>query len=435
MPLRDLWQDGVGLITAVHKLRVDSDGPQFSVTTARLGDLATLWAGTPRQGTKYHVGSLDGAGIAEGDEHSIIPALAEALERYCSSTFDHRQFISATAEELGAKALDLDDIPRCSDTELADRQCPLVLPRKDKSIRWVPGVSLVSGEVVYIPVSLVYLYVPTNSIYERLAIGITTGCAAHTSLTAAIVNGILEVVERDALSLTWLQRFSLSRISRSSLIASSLLSGVWEQHVRASTELTVSLFDATTEFGIPVVYCIQESAVDSTLKTVVSCASALTAEIAAAKALRDVAMLRVCLRHAKKPPSSRDDFTQVTDGGIFMAREDQYEAFSFLTGTTRETSLMAMKSATVSSQRASLEDLLRRFKRAKIDLYVVDLTTDEALRAGMRVVRVVIPALQPFSFIHRARYLGHRRLYEAPAKLGYRSYSETELNHHPQPFA
>jgi ribosomal protein S12 methylthiotransferase accessory factor len=67
-------------------------------------------------------------------------------------------------------------------------------------------------------------------------------------------------------------------------------------------------------------------------------------------------------------------------------------------------------------------------------VYAVDLSTDEAIRAGFRVVRVLIPSLQPLSFHYRARYLGHPRLYDAPAKMGYAVRAEGELNPWPQAF-
>jgi len=51
------------------------------------------------------------------------------------------------------------------------------------------------------------------------------------------------------------------------------------------------------------------------------------------------------------------------------------------------------------------------------------------------VVRVIIPGLQPLSFHYRARYLGHPRLYEAPALMGYPVLREEDLNGWPQPFA
>jgi ribosomal protein S12 methylthiotransferase accessory factor len=70
-----------------------------------------------------------------------------------------------------------------------------------------------------------------------------------------------------------------------------------------------------------------------------------------------------------------------------------------------------------------------------MEAFVVDLSTDEALRCGVRIVRVLIPALQPLSFNYRARYLGHPRLYDAPMQMGHPVHQEEQLNHWPQPFS
>jgi ribosomal protein S12 methylthiotransferase accessory factor len=41
---------------------------------------------------------------------------------------------------------------------------------------------------------------------------ISTGCASHVSLERALLGAILEVVERDAISIIWLQKLVLPRI-------------------------------------------------------------------------------------------------------------------------------------------------------------------------------------------------------------------------------
>ncbi len=68
-------------------------------------------------------------------------------------------------------------------------------------------------------------------------------------------------------------------------------------------------------------------------------------------------------------------------------------------------------------------------------MLAVDLTTDEARQAGATVVRVAVPRLMPLSFVHRARYLGHPRLYEAPRAMGHPVLDEDEITRLPQPFA
>ena len=97
--------------------------------------------------------------------------------------------------------------------------------------------------------------------------------------------------------------------------------------------------------------------------------------------------------------------------------------------------LKDMPDLRMDDPRKVLRRLLDTLQEACLDAFAIDLTTDEALRAGMRVVRVVIPGLQPFSFHSRAQYLGHPRLFELPQRMGYHSLAEKELNQWPQPFA
>ena len=56
------------------------------------------------------------------------------------------------------------------------------------------------------PAVLVDLKLPVRSPAERFINMVSTGTAAHSDLREAVLGGLLEVVERDAIALTWLQR-------------------------------------------------------------------------------------------------------------------------------------------------------------------------------------------------------------------------------------
>ena len=118
-----------------------------------------------------------------------------------------------------------------------------------------------------------------------------------------------------------------------------------------------------------------------------------------------------------------------------MARAEQAAAFNFLLQSGRKHLLSEMPIMTDPKPKQALRTVLDALKQKQFEAFAVDLSTDEALRAGMRVVRVLIPRLQPLAFQYRARYLGHPRLYEAPRKMGYPVYPEEQLNQWPQPFA
>jgi len=130
-----------------------------------------------------------------------------------------------------------------------------------------------------------------------------------------------------------------------------------------------------------------------------------------------------------------DNFTDLFHGAAYMARVEQAGAFDFLLKSPNRHSLSVMPSLETGDDKVNLREILRRFRQKQCDVYAVDLSTDEALRVGFRVVRVIIPALQPFSFYYRARYLGHPRIYDAPRLMGYPARAEEQLNQWPQPFS
>jgi ribosomal protein S12 methylthiotransferase accessory factor len=147
-----------------------------------------------------------------------------------------------------------------------------------------------------------------------------------------------------------------------------------------------------------------------------------------------MAALQVGHRARRPVPENFDDFTDVSHGATFMGHFERCAAFEFLRDPSRRTALSGMKCFGTDHDNSNLQELLDIFRRKHLDVYAVDLSTDEAVRCGIRAVRVIIPGLQPLGFYYRARYLGHPRLYHAPLAMGYPSRPEADLNAWPQPF-
>ena len=91
-------------------------------------------------------------------------------------------------------------------------QCRLVVPDKRSKIRWVRGLLPDTGEVVYIPAVMVYSHLGNRLPGERFWLPTSTGCAAEVSYERALLSAIYEAIERDAISITWLQKLALPRI-------------------------------------------------------------------------------------------------------------------------------------------------------------------------------------------------------------------------------
>lgn len=198
--------------------------------------------------------------------------------------------------------------------------------------------------------------------------------------------------------------------------------------------MSVQLFDATTDIGIPTVYAVSIAPEHPALRTVVGCATALDPQVAAAKAISETVSVRIALQGGEAPGDVHD-FTDVSDGAIHMGRPERAAAFDFLVNGTARRRISEMPNLDTGDAAADLSVVLSRLDAAGLDSFLVDLTPDEAIRSGMTVVRAVIPAVLPLSFTYRSRYLGSPRLYEAPVRMGHPARPEPELNTWPQPFA
>ncbi len=373
-----------------------------------------------------------GTGLTEGE--AILPAFAEAMERRCATTFLQEQFLWSTQKELGPRAIDLGDFPRCSDSELNNSACPYVMPDPDSRIRWVKSLCLTSGAEILVPLLVTHITPPVVR-EERFLLPISTGCAAHTSYDRAMLRSILEVVERDALALTWLQRLDLPRLVFED--PEACFGELWQRYQSSSADLDFRFFDATTDLGIPTVYGLRVSRRDVRLHTIVACSSALDLATACKKVMLELSAFAIWLRQERSLPKHVDDYNQLHHGASFMAKKEQAHAFRFLS-SRKAVSLKEAEARSSGLERetdaSSLRSLLDRLTLHRLKVYAADLTTDEAIRAGLRVTRAVIPGLMPFSYVHRMRFLAHPRLYTAPRAMGHPVEPEAGLNPWPQPF-
>ena len=75
-------------------------------------------------------------------------------------------------------------------------------------------------------------------------------------------------------------------------------------------------------------------------------------------------------------------------------------------------------------------------KKHSLEAVFVDVTTSQINKIGFKVVKVIIPQLQPLYLDEDFKYFGGRRLYSIPRVLGYTKAKtkEEDLNKIPHPF-
>ncbi|MGI5352489.1 YcaO-like family protein [Streptomyces sp. CA-250714] len=431
-----------GLVSGAARLPGSPGDPDFPVFTASLGNPGQVLTGHEDWDLGAEHGNFDGAGGDLSPERAALLAVAESLERYSSCARDTDRWCWATAGELGDEAVPLDVWPRLSAAELAAGGHGLVGPDPDAPMRWVRGWSFTRQRPVWVPAVHVWLKNPPEALGERISHPVSTGCAVHTEVTSAVVNGLLEVVERDAIALTWLQRLRLPRLT----FDADELTPRQRQFVEraANPHVRTQFYDATTDLGIPVIYGVQLADSDPELAQVVAATCDPDPGDAIAKLYREAASLRIALRHHITNPANKaraaaergEQLVDVVGGAVQAGPLAARDRFSFLLeGERAHRPLSALPRPAATDPRGVLGWLLERLHARGCEVLAVDLTTDEARQVGATVVRVAVPQLMPLSFVHRARYLGHPRLYEAPRAMGHPVLDEDEITQLPQPFA
>lgn len=372
-----------------------------------------------------------GSGNAMGDpELARLVAIAEGAERYAGGDFLGEERVWATAAELSGRVIEPQRFPKCSPSEYAHPRCPVVPNDPAQPIRWVRGTELTSGEPIWVPATMSCYWLRDQVPDERFVPRISTGYAVHTDPAEAVLAGILEVVERDAISLVWRRRLPVPLVGRettSDLLAT--LTGWATRHF-----IQPSLFDVTTDLGLPTVYCVLQSEHSTRLRHVVSAGTARTLTRAAEKALLETIVVREFLRLIDQPPpATLDEVESHTDGSRFMAHADRAGAFDFLLSGAEQRAPVP-RNELPDDPRSALAELADVFRERDMPVAVVDRTPTELAKVGLTGVSVSIPDLIPMSGSPYAQFTAQPRLYTAPVRMGFPAHGEEELNPWPQPF-
>lgn len=374
---------------------------------------------------------LRGGGRAWDDpDLARFIAIAEAAERYSGLDVLGEPRIDVPYSKLDGECLEPWRFPRCTPDEYAHPGSPVVPFDPEASIRWSRGIDPVTRRPVWIPAVMACYGMTDLRPAERFSPRISTGYAVHTDPIEAVVRGLLESIERDANALVWLQRLPLPPISPAALDARTTALVEWCR----LRFLDVHLFDATTDLGVPVAYCLIAAEYDRRAHRMVGAAADRTLADAAGKALAEALGTPMFIHHIaeKDAPGDFAAMARAGDTTRYMGRAEHAEAFAFLLDGLASRA-MSSRPPLPADPRETLDMLLERLGGAGMRPVIVDRTTTELADVGLTAVNAVVADLQPMPLHPLARFSAHPRLYEAPVRMGYAARLEHELNPWPQP--
>ena len=149
-------------------------------------------------------------GTATTSTLARVKSIAEGYERYVSGQFRVDKIAKATS--LNDEWLHPSRVVPFTDKQY--EKMPHLQPF-DENIewQWVEGKNISNGNIVWVPVDLVYFPLHSKTFGRKLCYQAnSSGVAAYTSVEEATKRGLLELIERDAIMRNWYSRKSPSQM-------------------------------------------------------------------------------------------------------------------------------------------------------------------------------------------------------------------------------
>ena len=374
------------------------------------------------------------AGKGRTEAEAKLSALGEAIERYCAYHWDPARVRVGPAAPNAITPADC--VLHTAAQYAAGLPYPAWSPETPTS--WIDGVELPSGQAVDLPAALVYLVSPTPRREDHVTAITSNGLAAGPNLTAAILGALYEVIERDALMITWLNRLPATLIEtpEGGCHAAAIL-----RHY-ASFGVTVRLLRLATDQAATVVMAVAENPDPGQAARLIGMGCDLDPVVAVDKAVFELCQARpsMAARMQSGDPAARlksyADVRDLDDHPLFHAIPANLHEFDFLFkgGRVRLPDLARPETETPD---AALEALVAGATATGARVAYAEITAPDIAPLGPRVVRGFITGFQPIHFGHGEGRLAGPRLYDAPVAWGLRKTPLTAdtLNPCPHPLA
>jgi oxazoline/thiazoline synthase len=363
----------------------------------------------PAQNVNELRAGLSGGSFGKGStaEQGEASALMEAIERYSGifqgdeirATRRFTDFPSGDAIPPNEVLLYSDAQYRTDPTPTSDTTDSHVVPAPfDRSARieWSPVWSLRDQRFKYLPTSLLYFFYSGPAAFNADS----NGCAAGNTLEEAIVQGFLELVERDSYAIWWYNRLQRAEVD---------LGQFDDSYVRdlqtqlSDTGRRLWVLDVTSDLGIPTYVAISHWMKNGQENIEFGSGAHFDKRIAVLRALTELnQFLSIGLMGGGTGEKAS------LDGTTPLRLQDH----PFLMPSGRPTVQPGFdaKFGPLDNTRDQVIACVDIADRAGLDFLVLNQTRPDI---EVPIVRVIVPGLR-----HFYRRFAPGRLYDIPVKLG-----------------
>jgi ribosomal protein S12 methylthiotransferase accessory factor len=413
-----------GAVTSVRRQTAEDNGVAYSYSSGH--NFALM------QDSLYFLRkNLRGRSGGKGrtDHQARVGAVCEAIERYNGIYRGDERHVDGSYAELSSRALHPEELLLFSDAQYANRDAwndaqstsYHVIPARldpDRRIEWSPVWSLRDERERLAPAGYCWYGHPDIAAHFYSASD-ANGCAAGNTIEEAILQGLMELVERDSVAAWWYNRAPRPSVDLDAF-DEPYVSLVREHYAGLGRNLWV--LDITTDLGIPAFVGCSQRLDGPTEDLLIGFGAHVDVRMALMRALTEVNQFLPAVSEHRP------------DGSTVYWMDDP-DAVQWWTEETLARNPHVAQHPDLAPRRPAdfaeiatddiAEDVRRcvqRINDAGHDVLVLDQSRPAI---DLAVVRVIAPGLR-----HFWRRLGPGRLYDVPVNLGWidAPVPEPELN-------
>lgn len=345
---------------------------------------------------KFDLGFMIHGGKGQTKTQAECSAIGEAVERYNAQFFSNEKIISGSYNDVALKY-------KCIKPEQFSRDNNISVNRV---IDWNLVTCLTDRTKVLVPSNSVYFVYEPEDMDKKFMIQDTTGLSSGVTLEDAILQGLNEVIERDAYSIYCKRQLNAYDINNSTIDDLKLKHLIQKL---SANGILVHLKYLKTDISLYVVHCVTEDVKKDFPVYTHGSGASLEPRIAISRAITECIQLRSSQLKLKKyiPRLTSKEY----EAYISWGKGDKSKVANLL-NPWKSISYTNMPTKTTGTVYKDILYLVSDLKKLGYSVYVANLSRSDT---NIKTVRVLVPGLQP---LDDSWSRVTKRLYELPQKLG-----------------
>lgn len=390
------YKDGTQRVLGPEETLEKVNGVLDRVGVTRIADITDLdRVGIPVL-SAIRPGAAEGAisiysGKGSNQDQARISAIMESVERCCAEPSNmnpdmedeaHLRSIVDTYENLSRK------VNTVYPPDLLTAE-PLM---KNTRLEWVIGHDLLTKENVLVPSNAVYHpYTPSNG-GTQIFRSNTNGLASGNTMEEAILHGLLEVIERDALSIA-----EFNKNPGREIILKPEDGMVYKlKKMFDDAGIIAKVWLLTHDIDLPTVVCaLDDPVLKDPAMLVMGAGSHLKPEIAVSRALTEAAQSRVVQIHGAREDTDREAVVR-TFGYEAMKRLNKY----WYIDSEEKVALSDIEDKSADTPAKNIETILNLLKGISPNAIIADLSRSSV---NLPVIRAVLPTFELYTLDRERR--------------------------------